>query len=314
MPMSVTDRLVATLVAASRAALPAKFGARIKKAVFQDPAATDRLEADTALMRAAYLNLMRDSLVGRLNEDPPLPACKVDGYQDEFRENGWDWPSKAPSMIGAKRMNNVRSECERVIAAGVPGDFMEAGVWRGGACMMMRAVLKAYQITDRRVIAADSFAGPPPPSKGIAADEGADFHTYEDFAVPLEEVKAAFARYGLLDEQVVFLEGLFKDTLPAAPVETLALLRLDGDMYESTMDGLVNLYHKLSSGGTLIVDDYYLFEAHRQAVDEFRAAHRITDPITQVDHFGGYWIKTIAATGASRFPSKGDTARPPRAR
>jgi hypothetical protein len=289
--MSATDRLVATLVAASRAALPATFRARIK-AAFQDRAAIERLEVDTARMRAAYLNLMRDSLVGRLNEDPPLPACKVDGYQDEFRENGWDWPSKAPSMIGAKRMNNVRNECERVLAAGVPGDFMETGVWRGGACMMMRAVLKAYQITDRRVIAADSFAGLPPPSEGIAADAGADFHTYMDFAVPLEEVKAAFARYGLLDEQVVFLEGLFKDTLPAAPVETLALLRLDGDMYESTMEGLVHLYHKLSSGGTLIVDDYYLFDAHRQAVDEFRAAHRITDPITQVDHFGGYWIKT----------------------
>jgi hypothetical protein len=290
MPTSVTDRLVATLVSASRAALPATFRARIK-AAFQDRAAIERLEADAASMRAAYLDLMGDSLIGRLNEDPPLPACKVDGYQDEFRENGWDWPSKAPSMIGAKRMNNVRSECERVIKADVPGDFMETGVWRGGACIMMRAVLKAYQVGDRRVIAADSFAGLPPPSEGIAADAGADFHTNKDFAVPLEQVKAAFARYGLLDEQVVFLEGLFKDTLPTAPTEVLALLRLDGDMYESTMDGLVNLYDKLSSGGTLIVDDYYLFEAHRKAVDEFRATHRITDPIIQIDDFGGYWIK-----------------------
>lgn len=249
-------------------------------------------EADMALTRAAYLDLMRDSLTGRLNQDPPLPACKVDGYREDFRENGWDWPSNAPSMIGAKRMNNLRNECERVIAAGVPGDFMEAGVWRGGACMMMRAVLKAYQITDRRVIAADSFAGLPPPSDGVAADAGADFHTYRDFAVSLEEVKAAFARYGLLDEQVVFLKGLFKDTLPNAPVETLAVLRLDADMYEGTMDSLVHLYDKLSPGGTLIADDYYLFDAHRQAVDEFRAAYRITDPIIQVDHFGGYWIKT----------------------
>jgi hypothetical protein len=284
------NRLVATLVAASRAALPATFMARIN-ALLQDRSAIEQLEAEAAHMRAAYLDLMRDSLIGRLNEDPPLPACKVDGYQDEFRENGWDWPSRAPSMIGAKRMDNVRSECERVIKADVPGDFMETGVWRGGACIMMRAVLKAYQIGDRRVIAADSFAGLPPPSAGVAADAGADFHTNKDFAVPLEQVKAAFARYGLLDEQVVFIEGLFKDTLPTAPTEALALLRLDGDMYESTMDGLVNLYDKLSSGGTLIVDDYYLFEAHRKAVDEFRATHRITDPIIRIDHFGGYWIK-----------------------
>jgi hypothetical protein len=245
-----------------------------------------------ATLRAAYLDLMRDSLIGRLNEDPPLPASKVEGYKPDYRENGWDWPSKAPSMIGARRMQNVRSECERVIAAGVPGDFMETGVWRGGACIMMRAVLKAYDIADRRVIAADSFAGLPPPTDGVAPDAGADFHTYKDFAVPLAEVKATFARYGLLDDQVVFLEGLFRDTLPTAPVAKLALLRLDGDMYESTRDGLVNLYAKLSPGGTLIADDYYLFEAHRTAVDEYRAQHGIADPIVQIDRFGGYWIKS----------------------
>lgn len=248
---------------------------------------------ETAALRTAYLDLVRDSLIGRLNEDPPLAACKVEGYQDNFREHGWDWPSHAPSMIGAKRMNNVRCECERVIREDVPGDFMETGVWRGGACIMMRAVLKAYQIADRRVIAADSFAGPPPPTPGISADADAYLHTYNEFSVSLAEVKAAFARYGVLDQQVVFLEGLFKDTLPAAPVERLALLRLDGDTYESTMDGLTNLYHKLSPGGSLIVDDYYLFEAQRKAADEFRGTHRIADPIIRIDDYGAYWIKGI---------------------
>jgi hypothetical protein len=247
--------------------------------------------ADLGHLRKAYLDLIRDSLIGRLNEDPPLAACKVDGYRPDYRDQGWDWPSKAPSMIGAKRMENVRSECERVIAEGVPGDFMETGVWRGGACIMMRAVLNAYGITDRRVIAADSFAGLPPPTEGVAADAGSDFHTYPEFAASLDEVKSYFARYGLLDDQVVFLEGWFKDTLPTAPVSQLAVLRLDGDMYESTMDGLVNLYSKLSPGGTLIADDYFLFEAQRKAVDEYRAAHGITDPIIQIDHFGAYWVK-----------------------
>jgi hypothetical protein len=255
-----------------------------------DRAAIERLAAQAASLRAAYLDLMRDSLIGRLNEDPPLPASKVERYYDNVREQGWDWPSKAPSMIGARRMNNVRSECERVIRAGVPGDFMETGVWRGGACIMMRAVLRAYQIGDRRVIAADSFAGFPPPAEG--ADAGFELATSKEFAVPLAEVKAAFARYGLLDDQVVFLEGLFKDTLPTAPVVSLALLRLDGDMYESTRDGLVNLYHKLSPGGSLIADDYFLFEAHRKAVDEYRAAHGIADPVLRIDEFGGYWIKS----------------------
>ena len=254
-----------------------------------DHTATGHLEAALAHMRAAYLDLMSDSLIGRLNEDPPLPASKVDGYRQDFREQGWDWPSKAPSMIGARRMSNVRSQCERVIRDDIPGDFMETGVWRGGACIMMRAVLEAYEITDRRVIAADSFSGFPTPSE--AADADFEFATFEEFAVSLEDVKAAFARYRLLDQQVVFLEGLFKDTLPAAPVEALSVLRLDGDMYESTRDGLVNLYHKLSPGGTLIADDYFLFESQRQAIDEYRSAHRIADPIIQIDRFGGYWIK-----------------------
>jgi O-methyltransferase len=254
-----------------------------------DRAATERLEAEVARMRTTYLDLMRDSLIGRLNEDPPLPASKVEGYQDDYREQGWDWPSKAPSMIGARRMDNVRSECERVLQRGIPGDFMETGVWRGGACIMMRAVLNAYKVADRRVIAADSFAGFPVSS--AVEDAAFELQGHADFAIPLDDVKAAFARYGLLDAQVIFLEGLFKDTLPSAPVEALAVLRLDGDMYESTKDGLDNLYRKLSPGGTLIADDYYLFEAQRKAVDEFRAAHGIADPIVQIDHFGGFWIK-----------------------
>jgi len=258
---------------------------------FEDRTVTEGDDQTVSELRKAYLDLMRDSLIGRLNAELPLPASKYEAYDDHARERGWDWPANAPSMIGARRMENVRSECERVLKAGIAGDFMETGVWRGGACIMMRAVLKAYGVVDRRVLAADSFAGPPPPSPGVPVDADADFHDRPEFAVPLGAVQAAFARYGLLDPQVVFLEGLFKDTLPTAPVRTLALLRLDGDLYESTMDALVHLYWKLAPGGTLIADDYFLFEAHRKAVDAFRAAHRIEDPIVQIDDFGGYWIK-----------------------
>lgn len=238
-------------------------------------------------LRDAYLDLMRDSLTGRLNEDPPLPASNVEGYKPEYREQGWDWPSKAPSMIGTLRMENVRRECERVIEENVPGDFVETGVWRGGAAIIMRAVLKAYEIADRRVFAADSFEGFPVQSD---ADTNFTVGGVRDFAVSLDEVKANFSRYSLLDEQVVFLKGLFRDTLPAAPIEKIAVLRLDGDLYESTRDGLA-LYGKLSRGGALIADDYFLFEGQRKAIDEFRIAHGIADPIIRIDHFGGFWVK-----------------------
>lgn len=238
-------------------------------------------------LRAAYLDLMRDSLIGALNEDPALPSSKVEGYRADYREQGWDWPSTAPSMIGKLRMENVRSECERVIAASIPGDFVETGVWRGGAAIMMRAVLAAHDIPDRRVFAADSFAGFPAQT---AADTNFSVGGVADFSVSLDEVRSNFARFGLLDDQVVFLDGLFKDTLPSAPIERIAVLRLDGDLYESTRDGLM-LYDKLSPGGALIADDYFLFEGQRKAIDEFRNAHGIADPIIRIDHFGGYWIK-----------------------
>ena len=252
-------------------------------------------ETELDCLRSTYLDLIGESLVGRLNRDPPMGKAGR-SYDDMHRENGWDWPSGAPSMIGAKRMRNLRNECERVIKEGVPGDFMETGVWRGGACIMMRAVLKAHGIAGRRVIAADSFKGLPPPSEGVVADVGSNLHDFSEFSVSLDEVKSAFYRYGLLNSQVVFLEGLFKDTLPTAPVQQLAVLRLDGDMYESTMDGLLNLYEKLSPGGSLIVDDYFLFEAHRQAVDEYRASFEIADPIVRIDEYGGFWIKGLRQT------------------
>lgn len=243
---------------------------------------------EIARLRAAYLDLMCESLVGRLNRDPALQS-HIGGYDEAHRTNGWDWPSGAPSMIGWRRMAHLRNECERVLREKVPGDFLEAGVWRGGACMMMRAVLRAYGVRDRRVFAADTFSGLPPDTD--EADAAAFLRGIPEFSVPLDEVRAAFRRYGLLDGQVVFLEGPFRTTLAAAPVEALAVLRLDGDTYESARDGLAALYEKLSPGGSLIVDDYFLFEGNRRAVDAFRSECGIADPVVAIDDYGAYWIK-----------------------
>src|SRR5207244_9250758 len=106
------------------------------------------------------------------------------------------------------------------------------------------------------------------------------------------QVKANFDRYGLLDHQVRFLKGWFRDTLPGAPIEKLAVLRLDGDMYESTMDALTNLYPKLAVGGYLIVDDDGYAPACRQAVQDYRQAHGIKEKILEIDWTGVYWHRT----------------------
>jgi O-methyltransferase len=215
------------------------------------------------------------------------------GSDRRTRQEGRDWPAAAHTMIGIQRLNNLEYCVEDVLARGVPGDLIETGVWRGGATIFMRAVLKAHAVRDRVVWVADSFEGlPPPDAQKFPADAGDPHHTYGELGVSLEDVQANFARYGLLDDQVRFLKGWFRDTLPAAPIGRLAVLRLDADMYESTMEALVNLYPKLSVGGYVIVDDYGSLPPCRLAVQEYRQAQRIEEPIVPIDWTGAFWHKT----------------------
>lgn len=254
------------------------------------PAAALKLST-TQRLREAYLRMVRHSVLGLIHEDPAVgPQGQRRPFDPEAREEGLDWPASAHSMIGHKRMLNLQCLAEQVIAERVPGDFIETGVWRGGACIMLRAVLEAYGVRDRRVWVADSFAGLPPPSpERYPLDAGDTHHQMSELAVPLDEVRRNFDRYGLLDDQVQFLKGWFRDTLPGASTGPLALMRLDGDMYESTMDALEALFPRLSPGGFVIVDDYGYIASCKAAVDDYREHHGVTDPLVQIDQFGVYW-------------------------
>lgn len=265
--------------------------------------------------RQLYVDLLKKSLMCSLYEDldgsiwnprPGLVSKVVTALipsdlrlvarsDRRKRDKGNDWPALAVTMIGGARLDNLQMCVETTIQDGVPGDYIETGVWRGGACILMRGILAAQGIRDRRVFVADSFRGlPPPDSSRYPTDAGADLHTYSCLAVSRDQVRANFERFGLLDEQVEFLAGWFKDTLPAAPIEKLAVARLDGDLYESTMDALVHLYPRLSPGGFLIVDDYHCFSYCRQAVDDYRATHSISEPIQTIDWAGVYWRRAFA--------------------
>lgn len=208
---------------------------------------------------------------------------------EEERAEGRDRPEYAQTMIGLKRMENVRDCAETVLAEGVPGDFVEAGAWRGGASLLLRGILAAYGDRERRVTVADSFEGlPPPDPERYPHDAGDVNHMAEELAVSLEEVRANFERYGLLDDQVEFVKGWFKDSLPGLADRDWALIRLDGDLYESTIDGLRNLYPRLQPGGFLIVDDYG-FDNCRAAVEDYRREHDINEPIQRIDWVGAFW-------------------------
>lgn len=258
-------------------------------------------------LRGMYLDLLEKALLHTLYDPPDrgeepefskrafseaLAGQPVAPMSDlETRAQGRDWPVYAQTMIGVKRLRNVRRCAQAVIRESVPGDLIECGCWRGGASILMRAVIRAHGADEREVVVADSFAGVPPPDpERYPADAGDLNHTAPELAVSLEEVRANFRRYGLLDDGVSFCEGWFRDTLPTLADRTWSLIRLDGDLYESTMDGLANLYPNLSPGGFLIVDDYG-WDNCRQAIDDYRHAHGITEPIERIDWVGACWRK-----------------------
>jgi O-methyltransferase len=282
------------------------------------------LDVSTDELRGAYLELLKRSLTGALTQDndsilggvrtagsPSLKkrlasrAGELAGrfhleiaykkpYDPKLREIGQDWPARAESMIGLRRMQNIQDCIEAVIRDDVPGDLIETGVWRGGACIFMKANLKAWGDRTRTVWVADSFQGLPKPDESrFPADAGDTLHKQTGLGVGVDQVRHNFERYDLFDDQVQFLVGWFKDTLPTAPIEQLAVMRLDGDMYESTIQAIEALYPKLSPGGFCIVDDFgsHVSQA-QQAIHDYRKAHGITDEIIDIDGFGAYWRKS----------------------
>ncbi|MBF0611658.1 MAG: macrocin O-methyltransferase [Magnetococcales bacterium] len=196
------------------------------------------------------------------------------------------------TMVGRKRLDNLQYCMETVLKDQIEGDFIETGIWRGGSCIFMRGFLLAHGVQNRIVWAADSFQGVPPPT--WPEDAGIDISrkNLPILVVPLPEVQGLFSRYGLLDEQVRFLPGWFKDTLKTAPIEKLAILRLDGDLYESTMDALNPLYDKVQPGGFIIVDDYEAVQPCKKAIHDFRASRGIHDEIITIDQYGVFWRKS----------------------
>lgn len=238
--------------------------------------------------RALYLDLLELCLCNLIYRE----EIEGETFNLEARNEGRDWPAAAHTMIGRVRLSHLRRLVECVLKDGIPGDLIETGVWRGGACVLMRGVLSAYGVTDRVVHVADSFRGlPPPDPANYPADTELDFTMYPQLAIARATVEETFRRYGLLDEQVRFHEGWFKDTLPRLTNERFAIIRLDGDLYESTWEALTELYPRLSPGGFAVIDDYGCIDACRAAVEEYRNRFGITAQITPIDWTGAFWRK-----------------------
>jgi hypothetical protein len=249
-------------------------------------------------MRSRYLDLLERSLLNATYGESRLEMAFLNLLQ--YVKHPYlttcrgirAWPARAHTMIGPKRLRNLRELVQRTIQEPIEGDYIETGVWRGGACILMRGVLAAYGIRDRRVFCADSFQGLPRPDPGrYPADRKARLFAFPELAVSEATVRQNFESYQLLDDQVVFVKGLFKDTLPRLASHRFALIRLDGDMYESTMDALSHLYDRVSDGGFVIVDDYGILESCRKAVHDFLHSRSLKIELQVIDHSGVWWRK-----------------------
>jgi O-methyltransferase len=260
-------------------------------------AACDDADPYVELLKLGLLDLLgpttaraRPRRRGRVKIEP------VPEIERSERMVGRDWPANGMTMIGWERLSSLQRCVEEVIARGIEGDMIETGVWRGGAAILMRALLKRNGTGERKVWVADSFTGlPPPDARTFPADAGDRHHAVEFLSVSEEEVRRNFARYGVLDDGVRFLPGWFRDTLPTLSDQLWSLIRLDGDMYESTMVALECLYPRLSPGGFAVIDDYGAVEACRQAVHDYREQHAVDDEIERIDWTGVLWRKSAAS-------------------
>ena len=242
-----------------------------------------------------YLDLLKKVLTNTLYRQEPNSDGTGIAYVKKFAQHYIE--SNAISLLPMARFDNLYACIKSVHEDKVDGDLIDTGVWRGGSVIFMRAVLETLN-DDRNVWVADSFEGLPIPDKDkypLEHDAHNNFISrfYDRFEASIEEVQQNFKNLDLFDDRVKWLKGWFKDTLPNAPIKKLAILRLDGDYYESTIIALESLYPKLSTGGYVIVDDYGedSWTYCRQAVDEYRAANGINEPLIKVDSKCYLWKK-----------------------
>ncbi len=267
---------------------------------------------DAEALRVAYLDLLKLCLcdlgattttsVARTQEGVVMSRELV-GEKLRLRAAGMDWPLHGLTMVGLRRLDDLQACVESVVRDGVAGDVIEAGSWRGGASLFIRAALDSLGAGERTVWVADSFQGFPEADRhrGDSYDLATDLAGCDFLAVPLEEVQETFARFGVR-RRVNFLPGFFQETLPPLQGRQWSIVRVDGDTYESVQVALAALYPGLAVGGYVIIDDYFSLDECRAAVEDFRAQHGIEEPFEQVDWSSGRWRRAS--------PERGDRAQP----
>lgn len=240
--------------------------------------------------RQAYVELVKRSITNflYLGGEADFAGFRCVDHYDLER---WQWKvdplSKPATLLRKGQLDLIEQAVVSLEQRKVPGDYLEAGIWRGGAVILLRALLDAYAIPGRRVFAADSFEGIPVNTRALNDPVDA----WQDrWVASLDEVRGNIARFGLLDERIVFVPGYFETSLPPLAGESFALIRLDSDSYDSVETSLQLLYPRVVKGGIVIIDDWHL-PGCRMAVLDYCARHNIRDAIQEYDA-NAFWTKS----------------------
>jgi hypothetical protein len=205
-------------------------------------------------------------------------------------------------MTSPERMSALCKAVEYIISAGIQGDFVECGVWRGGSMMAVALTLLHLEQQNRDLYLFDTFQGMPPPNEvdidinGIAAHrllaEAADDKSRQIWALAgLQEVRDNMRLTSYPEQLIHYVPGRVEETLPSQAPPAIALLRLDTDWYESTAHELNTLWDRLAIGGVLMIDDYGQWRGARRAVDEFVARLPGSLYLSRIDYTGRIGIK-----------------------
>lgn len=213
----------------------------------------------------------------------------------------------AHSMTGAPRLLALVDAVRYCVDRDIPGAFAECGVWRGGSVLAMILTLQDLGVEDRDVYLYDTFEGMTQPTEAdVSADDPPALetwqraqqenqpawpHLFESDQITEEAVRSLMATTGYPAEKLHFVRGPVEDTIPGNVPQSIALLRLDTDWYESTRHELVHLFPRLRSGGVLIVDDYGHWQGARQAVDEYFSTEHPPLFFTRIDYAARIAVK-----------------------
>lgn len=207
------------------------------------------------------------------------------------------------TMTSLERMYSLHTAVKYVIENDIPGDFVECGVWRGGSAMIIAKTLKELGETSRKIYMYDTFEGMPAPGEydkdltgKLASSQLQDHSKIKEQSViwaiaSLNDVKKNLESVSYPSDNLIFIEGKVEDTIPEVCPETICLLRLDTDWYESTLHELKYLYPKLSKSGALIIDDYGHWAGARKAVDEYFHSNKPAPLLSRIDYSGRIAIK-----------------------